>query len=406
MWFSEEQCIFSLFFIIGLITDFSELAEQYWFLMFSIADSDVIYFIVNTGWGPTRVVYGWVSDKLLAQKRSISRVDQMILFMIIPTICWYLISFMDGLDKHLTVILLTVSEFGPAIQFTILEAVMVQYIKRTEKEISPKCRRYQLIGKAVGGYAGSALLHITNVDTVFSVEFFLFLASQAWLVFVVRKVLNGYELLLDPIQTPDPITTTTTTTPIEEAPKWYGLFMVLVSSIPIARSAYQYFLLGPLRLTSNQFGLARLSMTLISLACTWSLEYTKAIHLKRFTWFTSVLFMLSCVLRFLQSTRILYEFDDFFLYLVHCVLYSLADSLLWTHYVATCTKAPMQGNEGAKFAQFMTTPSFGKLIRVSTDYALANGLNVNHDAFRALPTMFAVCYGMSLLPLLSSLFIY
>ena len=286
--------------VVHCIVDFSELAEQQWFTMFSIADSEWIIAVIHFAWGPARIGFGWVSD-YFAKRQLLHRVDQMICLLFLPIMSWFVITLGDDLPPFITVFCLFVSEFGPAIIHTILETLMVQYYQQTKDQISPTCRRTQLLGKMIGGYTGAWILHHSNVNVVFFVQFIWFVLLLGFLGWKIRPILKQpYEHVSDGRIPRE-----------EEQPDMNGkadnlslvgyvAFMIAISCFPIGKNAYFYYLLGPLQFTPHQFGFAKGLITLVSLLGTYTYGVIKSYSIGSITSFTAYLFVVSSGLKIVQ----------------------------------------------------------------------------------------------------------
>lgn len=399
----EEKALFVIFFALGVLVDFSDLAEQTWLMTYSIKDTEWIGYVINFAWGPIRILFGHWSDRLAPKIHPAVQIGGV---MMIPMVAWagIMFSVVTKTAPFVTVILLVIAEFGPAIILTIVESIMVKYIRSTNVQLSPMCRRYQLLGKAIGGYAGSVLLHHTSEYHVFVMQWGLITSASLFYVKDIMPQLHHDPPVVDANDPVDPegLSATTSETKTDESHRHYVIFMVLISMMPIGKNAYFYFLFGPLGLTANEFGLGKLAASIIALACTFSLPLTERwVNSRQLRVTVAWMFVLTGLIKLIQVVRYTsWWIDDFYIYLVVTAFGTLADSLIWTHYVAVCTRLTLTSEV---FAQYMTIPTFGKAGRLAGDYLLLSGFQIDHDQYGQLPAVMMICYWASLTPFYFSL---
>jgi Na+/melibiose symporter-like transporter len=401
MMMTEDRALFVIFFCLGVLVDFSELAEQTWLMTYSIKDTEWIGYAINFAWGPVRILFGHWSDRLASRVHPAAQIG---IVMLIPMVAWMgiLFSVVSKTAPFVTVLLLVLAEFGPAIILTIVESIMVKYIRSTNVQLSPTCRRYQLLGKALGGYAGSVLLHHTSEYQVFLMQWGLVTSAALFYVWDVMPQLHHDPPVVDANDPEEPEQQQQQTKTTDTDNRHYVIFMVLISMMPIGKNAYFYYLFGPLGLTANEFGLGKLASSILALACTFTLPLIERWvnpHQLRLT--VAWMFVLTGLIKLIQVVRYTsWWVDDFYIYLVVTALGTLADSLIWTHYVATCTRLTLTSEV---FAQYMTIPTLGKVGRLGGDYLLLSGFQIDHDQYGQLPAVMMICYWASLTPFYFSL---
>jgi hypothetical protein len=398
---TEERALFAIFFCLGVLVDFSDLAEQTWLMTYSIKDTEWIGYAINFAWGPIRILFGHWSDRLAPRVHPAVQIGYV---MAIPMLAWagILFSVVTKTAPFVTVLLLVLAECGPATILTIVESIMVKYIRSTNVQLSPTCRRYQLLGKALGGYAGSVLLHHTSEYQVFLIQWGLVTSAALFYMKDVMPQLYHDPPVVDANDPEEPSATSEQQSEVKTGTtsnRHYIIFMVLISMMPIGKNAYFYYLFGPLGLTANEFGLGKLTASIIALACTFSLPYLN--NQRQLMVTVAWMFVLTGLIKLVQVVRYTsWWVDDFYIYLVVTALGTLADSLIWTHYVAVCTRLTLTSEV---FAQYMTIPTLGKVGRLTGDYLLLSGFQIDHDQYGQLPAVMMICYWCSLTPFYFSL---
>lgn len=427
--------ILVVFFYIGVILEFSDLAEQKWLQVFPIAYTEIVYGVIHLAWGPARMGFGWISDKMVQHYPDTwSLSHQMTFAVCFPIISWFLITgVLEDTDREWIVFLLCVAELGPVILLTVIEIAMVEYIRTEQEAISHSCRRNQLLGKAIGGYAGALLLHWTDTNTVFIIELlllcggFIFFASNV--IYVTQSPSSS-----EPTNTRTTTTTTTVTgdrgssgdivtppppnnadvdiegdvqveTPIggDEAvgPVRLVLFMLMYSSIPFARNALFYYSIGPMNMDFASMGALKVCHIATTIGTTFMYSFATQQTSYRLVamlggWFVLVAMALRVILSMLIYIPDTFQFAAYALS-VFCM--SFGDGIIWTHYVTKCANMSIPKH---RYTWLMALPTMGKTIRIALDSSIMLYYGVDHDHFNNIHITMFVCYAMSYVSLFST----
>ena len=418
--------ILVVFFYIGVILEFSDLAEQKWLQVFPIAYTEIVYGVIHLAWGPARMAFGWISDKMTQHyPETWSLSHQMTFAMCFPIISWLLITaVLEDTDREWIVFLLCVAEFGPVILLTVIEIAMVGYIHAEQEAISHSCRRNQLLGKAIGGYAGALILHWTDTNTVFILELlllcggFIFFASNV--IYVIQspptpepdtRGSGGSGGSGGDVAAPPPIVDADVEGDLRlETPtdrdEWIGplrlvLFMLMYSSVPFARNALFYYSIGPMNMDFASIGALKVCHIGTTIGTTFMYSFVSQRTGFRSVamlggWFVLVAMGLRVILSMLIYIPNAFQFAAYALS-VFCM--SLGDGIIWTHYVTKCADLPIPKH---RYTWLMALPTMGKTIRIALDSSIMLYYGVDHDHFNNIHLTMLVCYAMSYVSLFST----
>lgn len=400
--------ILTVFFYIGVILEFSDLAEQKWLKIFPIFYTEIIYGLIHLAWGPVRMVFGWISDKMTQNyPETWSRSHQMSFALCFPIVAWFLITcVLSDADREWIVALLCAAEFGPVILLTVIEMVMVEYIHTEKEAISHSCRRYQLLGKAFGGYAGALVLHWTDVNTVFAIELLLYCGGLLFflsnVIYVILPTDDGgaresraeRPLPEDPRDVEGEGEVECEITPkdgtADASPIRLVLFMLIYSSVPYARNAFFYYTMGPMNVDMASLGALKVCHVATTIGTTFMYAFVpKQTSFRSVALIGGWIILVASGLRAILS-MLIYIPDSLQLaaYFLSVFCMSFGDGIIWTHYVTKCADMPLLKHQ---YTWLMTLPSFGKMARIALDSSIMLFYEVDHDHFNNVHLVMFVC---------------
>ena len=403
---SYTQLLF-VFFYIGIIMDFSDLAERKWLEILPIAYTEIADGVIHLAWGPIRFFIGWISAVMLAHnQKHWSYRNQLCYWFTFPILAWFLITFaVDETEKSNrfeVIALLALAEIGPVALLTVAELEMVEFVRRENQSISHTCRRSLLVGKAIGGLSGALLLYWYGLDAVFMAELVVLCAGLVAFTAMSRLATPSYET-----QKAEETVTESTKEDVEEEEEQQPsflhytpmLFMFVYMSIPYARNAFFYFSVGPLGIDYASFGAIKVLQGTVTFATTFlyhvlPAESTFGYMAVRGMWFM----LLAGACRVFLSTMLFIPEDwRFTVYLMSVFSMAFGDGIISTHYVTLSSKMK---RPAFHFTISMTLPTVGKVIRIGLDSGLMLYFNLEHDNFNEIHRVMFICYVGSLACLL------
>jgi len=399
-----------LFVLIGFITDFTETAEYQWYQRFSIADTTYLYFIQHFAWGPVSILIASLSDRL-SHEYGMKRMNQCVLALIVPIICWVIISSTcTNASSYVIIISLFLAEFAPAILLTVLNAVIILYNRKHHVQLVPSSQRYRLIGKTIANWSGGKLLSLTDLNVVFSVQTIVLLFTL--LLLMTCKVRRGRKIVPTEEEEEEEGDKEKEKEEEEEQKeekreiisinRYFIFFVTVCASIPGSESSFFYFIFGPLEFTAADIGLIESLSTILAILCTFAHQYIQDMNMKTYGIVVSLglftqFFLKFCLVTRLTRYSIWIQFTDFKTVLLISLVTELADSILFTNYCISSSKHSSVGKEAAYYAILMSIPKLGRVIHTLIDFLLTIYLGIDHHTFNQLPIFFLICSYYTLL---------
>ncbi len=394
-----------LFYQLGVISKFSEIAEYQWFQTFSIHETQYLIPITNFAFSPVIIIIAYISDRLSSR---ISRFTQGALCLVIPTICWFITaSSYKVIPIHSVLFCFFLEGFGPSILKMLLDAIMVLYNTSYRTKIAPPCNRMRLMGKTMAGMISGWLLTQTkSIEVIFWIQAVLFLTVLMTVLALKNQVQEplDYDICMDEENYEDDKEQTKEEQP-QPISKTFVLYMTVMMMLPTGGSCFFYYIYGPLEMTANQIGWSDSATALVAILCTYTLPYVERIPVKLFGLLVAVLFSGVNLLRYSLVTRLTFGYvDDFVFIVVTNAIAELADGILWNYYNSGSSNGgSRKGREGTYFAVMMSIPNLGKLIRIAVDTELTRLYSVDHDNYAEYPTILLICVYASFLAFMLSI---
>jgi hypothetical protein len=413
-WFlSEKQQIPLFYFFLGLITDFTDRAENILFSEFELMVSYFLLFVINLAWGPGRIPFALLSDRLV--KKTNRWVHGAIACALFAP--FFLVVGLMGRTNSLIVIwgLLVFGEFGPALLHTLMDALKAEYYNKTQTNISQVSDRFRYIGVVVGKLMGATILQESTLFTVFICQFGLLTVIGVLMAIVSRirvdtPQIPSYDKMeidvweaeqdqaSDGYQVPKVVLTNSSAISTRTI-----LFAFLFMILPTGSMCLFYFEYGPLGITQAQFGWMDFATSSIPLVVTFlptciKLSQRQLAMTVAFSMFTLALFRVVLVSQLLVLQGIGNYPQVFW---IEC-LSTAAESIFVCYYNLGATESSVPGEEASALAKVSVSVTAGRAVRVSIEAALTGIYTVNKTNFNALPMLLVTCFGLSgLLPLAS-----
>jgi hypothetical protein len=396
-----------LFLFLGILTDFTSVTENYWMrdVGYSVESITSLGYIVNLPWA-IRFVFGYIPDTYGHVVLSL------FLFFIVNGIIWLVLATLSTQQvPGAVVFLLILGEIAPAAGLTIADTLMVKACKEQGDVIAQYCHGIRLIGKALAGYIGSAVLTRFGTEVVFYTQGVICFVFSLFLCICIRydtppppipegeettriKEDTGGEAVL--VQPSICVRGTlllyeayaTYTGFLYTSPAFPFLaFLTCMSMIPSSGQAVFFFLSGPIGLPPTFFGLLD-AVDLVSIGGTFfvwrswsiaSISYAYALF--------SVLMNLPMVWIIARQNVI----DDGILLVLITLLSSFVSSMLITRFAIENAKVIPEGKEGVYYAFYSCIPGVGRLLGVLTSVCYTEYFHINHDDFDQLGLFNAIC---------------
>lgn len=176
---NERTKINILFFLQGVVQDFTDIPEQLWLKVFPVNQIPLCLVAINISWILLTIPFAYVSDKL--QYRC-NKLKQISFIAILMSILWINLGLnMESLDKSQVLFLLVLGEFAPAIINTILNGYLSEKsLPFDMKDVSYSALRSGIFGQFSGRLLSGFIYQEDKVGDVFAANGFILLGFFAF----------------------------------------------------------------------------------------------------------------------------------------------------------------------------------------------------------------------------------
>lgn len=332
----------------------------------------------------------------------------------LPALFWAIITlYLETLNPMGVLVLLILSEFGPAIMHTVLDGCMVVYSKNAQTNITATCQRSRLVGVMIAKTVSGYLLQHSSVRTVFGTQCILLMIVCGGIIMCTSKntlLENKYTAVVaqsSDEEVPSPPPPVTKKQKVSRSLMFFICFFV---AIPTAGNCLFYFVYGPLGISPKELGHIDTFCAFAAFVSTFSARYftgsNMRLHIRYVVWASACAFVIHQFMNFVLVTRIHVPIiDDFWFILLTSTTYTILDGVLWTFYTSIATESTLTNNEAFGYTVMMTVPKVGSIVNMGIDYSLTKYFEVNHDHYEGLPNLIFICLLLSITTISVSLFV-
>jgi hypothetical protein len=291
----------------------------------------------------------------------------------------------------LSVVLLSVVEFGPAISLTVADAMMVKYARRTGNWSVPQwCQVVRQLGKSAAGLAGSSQMRFGYRTMYYQQAVILCVFSNLLLAIELRR---GCKRITP--ASPDPKNTTTTT---EEdgggaedikdgVHRSFAVYLFVSTLMPSSASAILLFLSGPMQFPTTIFGLLEFTELVSILGSCFTFA---RLSVSALTYMISVSVVMANVflLGVIARQNIV---DDSLILVTASIWISFITSVVHSRFTVETTKASPKGTEATFYAFYSFIPGLGQFLGALVTMALTAYYKIDHDNFEKLTLFHGAC---------------
>lgn len=393
----EFVSLASVFFIQGLVTDYTSITEGYLFtdMGYSLDTSTKLGYLINSAWF-LRICFAPYIDRYVIGK------EYLLLQWLFGFTCilWLVIVYTSSIavSKHpqqeyyskWTIFLLCVAEFAPAIGMTTIEKIMV-IVSRKHLQFQDKyilipsmCHISRLIGKCISSYWGAVELEVSYKE-VFETQAILYFVTVI-LLFIPIVYLDTSNQNLPEEEEEEETETEQGGEGIQQH-RQFILFMFCLSILPNAGAAMFQFLAGPIRYTPTEFGFLS-SLDIVSIfgayftLARWPLSMVAYVY-------TVVLVLMNIPMIWILARQKI--MDDLVLLSVTRMIGTFLESVLTTRFSVENTHRVPRGKEATYYAWYVFFPSLGGMLSVFPTSVLTQYFHVNVDNFEHILDFQCVC---------------
>lgn len=370
----DARHLYLLFFLVGLMSNFSTLAEQTWLFRFSIGQIYYIQLILDIAWGPVSVPIGYLSDRASATHRT-----QIVVMIGAAALLWAIIaSVCDSAEPMLVVVMIGLADMGPAVTHVILHGIKVHVFKEYAANTTNRCELWMVLGDFLGQAAASVVLQLAGYRAVFWVY-----AGVMWIVaftVVIYVRVPGYEA-------------TRKAASLSLSSVWAECksmslppmcsFMFVLSLIPDdSSSMFFYFAYGPMGISPVTMGFLTALGVLVTAVCTvvqpllTSPKYRALAAVNTLAVYLATVFTMRLHAPWVPDVVVLSVIT------VLRTFFTKSAELGYTNHVTESVNSNM---ETFQYTLYMKIPYLGRLMRLVIESLAAHWLGVDHDNFGLLP---------------------
>jgi hypothetical protein len=409
-----------LYFLLGIITDFTETSELAWLKRFSIYQIQWIVAIINFAWSPVRWKIATLSDKLSSRCNPYTQCG---LGLLLPAILWIVLS--DQVEvgnKWAMLFCLIIAEFGPSINHTINDGIRSRYYHQTKQNLVSSTEIVKLIGSFSANLTAAYVFQNYGIPTVFAIQSGL-VATTIVVCFLGRfccgiKQQQQYEGLSNEeddiwsIEEP-PATaaagagaTPKVTPPPPVLSKSFMLFMTFLASLPTGGSCLIYYLYGPVQLSMSSVNIIDAIGAIVMICTTYITGKINFLNKRVICWIAAFGLTMIQFLCLVLVTRLHVPYLSDFMFLLGInILAIFIGGFLSLSYMSSAAMSTNTGSEAGDYAYFTVIPSIGKMIKIGLDTGLTKVYKVDHDNFEGLPVILTITTGACTLALFAALFV-
>lgn len=394
-----------LYFMLGMITDFTDTSELVWLKRFAISEIQVIVAIINFAWSPIRYKIATVSDTCVKRCNPYTQCG---VALIIPSILWLILSHeINNENKWALLLCLILAEFGPSINHTVLDGIRSRYYHQTKHNIVPSTERVRLLGSFIANVIAGYVLQTKGIRTVFEIQagLLVFTIVLAFLGrFYFGITITGYTIVQDlktEFKSHDgyPVVTLDTKPTISRS---FMLFMTLLAALPTGGSALFYYLTGPVQLSTLSFNVIDAIGAIVMIISTY--VGSKPHWDKRWVCFIAAISG-TCIQigMYVLVTRLHVQYmSDFIFLLVLSIFGIFINGVMNVSYMSTAVESTTNGSEAGDYAYYTVIPSIGRFLKIIFDTGLTMYYKIDHDQFENLPKVLTITIALSLIAIEAS----
>ncbi len=429
----HPNIIIAMYFILAVVNDFTGYAELDWLERYSLPDINYLTAAIDLAWLPcVSVAVGYVSDR--CRKHHIGFTDQIIFITFSTGAMWAVIGSVvmeaPNFSSLFILIFMILATFGPSSLQTILDGARAVTFNKDGTNLTVHTERAKLVGSIVASLGGGIMMHYETAAVTFLTQCgVLVVTSMA--VLIAHRVQHRCQKPVEDYNAVTELELTDLGLDEEEPPateqpeeenvgrvrgclrylcranpdepmvnRRFRLVLAIQTCLPVADLCLYYFAVGPLQMTTVEFGIIAGAAQGIELMSTWTYKSIN-LNLRDLAFLSAVSFAISQFLMLVLVTRLTIEYIStfHFVLLVSCVSAFVRGNVSLA-YNSLLTENSSKGGETWDISVRKTMPRMGMAMRIGMDSMLTSLYGVDHGQYNNLP------YYLTLTCLLSTIYIW
>ncbi len=402
-----------LYFLLGLLTDFTDSSEKVWLQRFSIIQIEWITAVIGVAWSPLRIIIASISDCLPYKK------IQAVVVMSIGSLLWIVFSQTFDQDKWAILFLLVLTEVVSSAYHTILDGEKAAKYNTSETNLAAYCESARLFGSLIAALVGGNAQFYLGISIVAIIQ-----GSAQFVTAILLTILwcrtRYYTVITDDEEaSATKASEEETTAPTTCWGRVWGrvceiwevlqvqrkkplvMFITVVSVLPSGSNSMYYYLYGPLSMDTAQLGTIESFGAFSEITAALLFGYLPLHRMRTVAYLTASSVSVYQVILLGVICRVFAPWD-YWVLLYGGMMVRFTTGIMWTMYLSEATKSCSKNKEATEYSIIMSVPMIGRMIKYCIEIGLTNGFKVDHDHFDHMPEMFAVISSLSIIGIIAS----
>jgi hypothetical protein len=374
-------------FSLGIILDFTEIAESDWLQIYDINKIQLIANVMNITWRILSVLSALLSDYLI--KKHFNHHKQILYSCLFSSFLWFIISAYASskvIHPDLILICIILSEIGVGFIHVVLDGSRAKIYNKEHVNIFMTSERVKIIGSLVSFSLSGFIFSYFGRDSVFLFQSF-HLSMICYVVLLYSSNRGGEEVVVDKEEEEEQERN-------EESwilwAKFKNIwnrtpricyFMFLYNCLPDNSTTMYYYYYNGLHITPWQISIMYSIVTVVNFMNTFFSFELKRYHYIILTTLNTLTLYLTFVLVTRQHVNYM---GDFNVIIVITFLSTLSNGLIWLSALNIFTQLTSENNEAFDYSILLIFASSGKCIKTIIEYLLVLYYSIDHNKYDSI----------------------